>query len=54
MRFECSTHDRIQMGDHLIIVGKVEAFHDAGGPESGLEALTFFRGRYGAASEPTE
>ncbi len=49
VRFECLTHDRIQMGDHLIIVGRVETFHDAGG-----EALTFFRGRYGAASEPTE
>ena len=49
VRFECVTHDQIQMGDHLIIVGRVEAFHDAGG-----EALTFFRGRYGAASEPTE
>ena len=46
VRFECTTHDRIQMGDHLIIVGRVEAFDDAGG-----EALTFFRGRYGALSE---
>jgi flavin reductase (DIM6/NTAB) family NADH-FMN oxidoreductase RutF len=49
VRFECAAHDRIQMGDHLIIVGRVETFHDVGG-----EALTFFRGRYGAASEPTE
>ena len=47
-RFECVAHDRIQMGDHLIIVGRVEAFTDAGG-----EALTYFRGRYGAASEST-
>ena len=50
VRFECVTHDRIQMGDHLIIVGRVETFEDA---ESGLEALTYFRGRYGVATEPT-
>ena len=35
-------------------VYRVERFDDAGGPGSGLEALTYFRGRYGAASEPTE
>lgn len=46
MRLECQTHDRIQMGDHLIIVGRVTRFDDAGG-----EALTYFRGRYGMASE---
>ena len=49
VRFECETHERIQLGDHLVIVGRVETFTDAGG-----EALTFFRGRYGALSEPTE
>lgn len=53
VRFECVTHDRIQMGDHLIIVGRVERFDDAGGPGTALEALTYFRGRYGVASEPT-
>ena len=41
------THDRIQMGDHLIIVGRVTRFEDWGG-----EALTYFRGRYGVATEP--
>lgn len=46
VRFECSTHDKIQLGDHLVIVGRVENFSDAGG-----EALTFFRGRYGVAVE---
>ena len=45
-RLECVTHDRIQMGDHMIIVGRVEAFDDHPG-----DALTFFRGRYGQASE---
>lgn len=42
VRLECRTHDRIQMGDHMIIVGQVERFHDVSG-----EALTYFRGRYG-------
>ena len=41
-RFECVTHDRIEMGDHLIIVGRVEAFQTREG-----DALTFHRGRYG-------
>lgn len=43
-RFECRTHDRIQMGDHMIIVGEVVSFETEDGP-----ALTYFRGRYGAA-----
>ena len=47
LRLECVTHDRIQMGDHMIIVGRVEAFDDQPG-----DALTYFRGRYGQASEP--
>ena len=46
-RLECLTHERIQMGDHMIIVGRVEAFDEQPG-----DALTFFRGRYGMASEP--
>jgi flavin reductase (DIM6/NTAB) family NADH-FMN oxidoreductase RutF len=41
-RFECVAHDRIQMGDHLIIVGRVEAYQTREG-----DALTFHRGRYG-------
>ena len=47
-RLECVTHDRIQMGDHMIIVGRVEAFDARPG-----DALTFFRGRYGLASVPS-
>jgi flavin reductase (DIM6/NTAB) family NADH-FMN oxidoreductase RutF len=43
-RFECVAHDRIQMGDHLIIVGRVEAYQTREG-----DALTFHRGRYGRA-----
>lgn len=41
-RFECVAHDRIQMGDHMIVVGRVQAFTHADG-----DALTFWRGRYG-------
>jgi len=41
-RFECAAHQRIQMGDHMIIIGRVEAFSAAEG-----DALTFWRGRYG-------
>ncbi|KAF0179221.1 MAG: flavin reductase family protein [Hyphomonadaceae bacterium] len=43
-RFVCSTRDRLTMGDHLVIVGAVEAFDTQSG-----DALTYFRGRYGVA-----
>ena len=42
-RFECEVRERIQMGDHQIIVGEVLHWDDQGG-----EALVFSRGRYGA------
>lgn len=45
-RFECTTHQRIQMGDHMIIIGKVEAFSAVAG-----DALTFWRGRYGSLGD---
>lgn len=41
-RLECATHERIRMGDHLVIVGRVERFEAGEG-----EALVFFRGGYG-------
>ena len=41
-RFECEARERIQMGDHQIIVGEVMAF----GAQDG-DGLVFFRGRYG-------
>ncbi len=44
--FDCTTHQRLPMGDHLMIVGHVEAFHVRPG-----DALTYFRGRYGTAKE---
>lgn len=47
-RLTCQTHDRIVMGDHLVIVGRVEAFDTRPG-----DALTYFRGKYGKAADPT-
>lgn len=41
-RLECVTHERIQMGDHVIIVGRVVAFDTRPG-----DGLLYFRGRYG-------
>ena len=47
-RLDCLTHDRIVMGDHLVIVGRVTAFDTRPG-----DALTYFRGQYGSAVDPT-
>lgn len=47
-RLECATANRIVMGDHLTIVGAVERFETRPG-----EALTYYRGRYGVAPEPS-
>jgi 3-hydroxy-9,10-secoandrosta-1,3,5(10)-triene-9,17-dione monooxygenase reductase component len=41
-RFECAVRERIQLGDHQVIVGEVLAYDAAEG-----EGLVFFRGRYG-------
>ena len=41
-RLDCSTHDRIRLGDHLVVVGRVERFETGEG-----DALVFFRGGYG-------
>ena len=43
-RFDCRTHKRFQMGDHMIVVGEVEGFEAADAP-----TLTYFRGAYGIA-----
>jgi flavin reductase (DIM6/NTAB) family NADH-FMN oxidoreductase RutF len=48
-RFECATHDRIRMGDHMIVVGRVQAFS----PMRDGAALTFWRGRYGVLGDET-
>ncbi|MFN4287061.1 MAG: flavin reductase family protein [Brevundimonas sp.] len=42
VRLDCTTHQRIEMGDHMVIVGAVRAFESREG-----DALTFYRGRYG-------
>ena len=47
-RLECETRERIQVGDHLVIVGEVRAWDAREG-----DALTFFRGRYGRTGEGT-
>lgn len=44
--FACRTHQKIQSGDHLIIIGEVGPFRVEPGA-----GLTFFRGRYGAARD---
>jgi flavin reductase (DIM6/NTAB) family NADH-FMN oxidoreductase RutF len=46
-RLDCLAQDRIVMGDHLTIVGAVQAFETRPGA-----ALTYYRGRYGVAAEP--
>ena len=48
-RFDCRTHDRVQMGDHMMIIGRVERFET-----SDTAALTYFRGRYGVAGADQE
>lgn len=45
----CRTHDRIQAGDHLIIVGEVLGVRVRPGA-----ALTFFRGDYGEIAGPAD
>lgn len=46
-RFGCRTHQRLTVGDHLVIVGEVQMFAADPGP-----GLTYFKGRYGHAAEP--
>ena len=43
-RFDCRLHERVKMGDHVILVGRVEGF-----AVSASATLTYFRGRYGIA-----
>lgn len=46
-RLSCRTVERTVMGDHLMIVGAVEAFDT---DDASRVALTYFRGRYGRAA----
>jgi len=48
-RFDCVLHEQIPMGDHQILVGRVERFEAREGA-----GLTFFRGRYGRIQEGVE
>jgi flavin reductase (DIM6/NTAB) family NADH-FMN oxidoreductase RutF len=48
-RFCCRTHETRELGDHLLIVGLVEALESHHG-----DALTFYRGRYARVADPTE
>ena len=48
-RLDCLARERIVMGDHLTIVGEVQGFETRPG-----DALTYYRGRYGAAAEPRD
>ena len=44
-RLDCAVHARSEVGDHLLVIGRVEDFDTSDG-----DALTYFRGRYGQAS----
>lgn len=41
---DCRAVQRIELGDHIVIVGEVEAFCARGG-----DGLTYYQGRYGCA-----
>lgn len=43
---DCALEDARPVGDHLLLVGRVERFETRPG-----EGLTYFRGRYGVAAE---
>lgn len=47
-RLDCDMHDQVLMGDHLVIIGQVRRFETRPG-----DALTYFRGKYGKAVDPT-
>jgi flavin reductase (DIM6/NTAB) family NADH-FMN oxidoreductase RutF len=41
---DCRAVQRIELGDHIVLVGEVEAFSARGG-----DGLTYYQGRYGCA-----
>lgn len=47
--FDCSVHDRVDAGDHMILIGRVHAFDT-----SPSQPLAFCRGRYVAVQNPTQ
>lgn len=44
---ECRMAQRIELGDHFVLIGEVEAFFARAG-----DALTYYQGRYGSAAAP--
>lgn len=48
-RLYCRTHQRVAVGDHLLLIGEVTLFDSGEG-----DALTYFRGAFGRAPEPKE
>ncbi|MFP5516063.1 MAG: flavin reductase family protein [Alphaproteobacteria bacterium] len=48
--FDCTVHDRVMAGDHLILIGRVQAFGPSG-TASQAAPLGFCRGRYAAVRE---
>lgn len=45
--FDCSVHDRVEAGDHVVLIGRVQAFGT-----SASAPLGFCRGRYAAVKDP--
>jgi flavin reductase (DIM6/NTAB) family NADH-FMN oxidoreductase RutF len=45
--FDCSVHDRVEAGDHMVLIGRVQAFGT-----SASAPLGFCRGRYAAVKDP--
>lgn len=57
MAFECEAYRQYEGGDHEIMLGQVEAFHDLA--QTNGQPLIFYRGKYnrierGAASVPSQ
>lgn len=46
--FDCSVHDRVDAGDHMILIGRVHAFDT-----NPSQPLAFCRGRYVAVQDQT-
>ena len=45
--FDCTAHERVDAGDHMVLFGRVEAFG-----ATALKPLAFCRGRYAEVKEP--
>jgi flavin reductase (DIM6/NTAB) family NADH-FMN oxidoreductase RutF len=48
-RLHCRSHERVAIGDHLIMIGEVVSFDSRAG-----DGLTYFRSRYGRAALPED